>query len=72
MILAMITSFKHIAIVIELALTYQSKVGGGNDPVYDESGEEDEGSQQGEAEVETACPQARTSHSQNLMSGCGI
>ena len=40
--------------------------------MYDEGGEEDEGSQQGEAEVETACPQARTSHSQNLMSGCGI
>ena len=48
---------------------YQSKVCGGNDPVYGEGAEEDESSQQGQAEVETACPQARTSHPQNLMSG---
>ena len=34
---------------------YQSEVGGGDDPVYGEGGEEDEGSQQGQAEVETAC-----------------
>ena len=34
--------------------------------MYGECGEQDEGSQQGEAEVETACSQARTSHPQNL------
>ena len=37
-------AFYNIAIVIELAQTYQSKVGGGNDPVYGEGGEQDEGS----------------------------
>ena len=34
-----------------------------------EGGEEDEGPQQGQAEVEAARSQARTSHPQNLISG---
>ena len=49
--------------------THQSEVGGGDDPVDGEGGEEDEGPQQGQAEVEAACSQARTSHPQNLISG---
>ena len=51
-------------LMLMLMLMYQSKVGGCNHPVDGEGGEEDEGSQQGQAEVEAACSQARTAHNQ--------
>ena len=48
-------------------ITHQPKVCGGNDPVNGDGGEKDESCQQGQAEVEAAGSQARTSHAQNLF-----
>ena len=51
-------------LMLMLMFMNQSKVGGCNHPVDGDGGEEDEGSQQGQAEVKAACSQARTAHNQ--------